>query len=755
MRFRFQSRLVLPFIIAVIIALPLIWRALHPPEQESLFKNWHINSLGKAWTIIGSPDSSREAYIDIQGGIQPRLHNFSIHFLIYDRARHRLYSPLAGAHVERSLMDSYLPAPIVRWNAGGINVENNSFVADCSDSPDSDTCFSTVKLDNKSGHSKNLFVYAIAVPYEVVGQIDTGLSVRYDRRSRSMVVDGNVLFSCDSKPDGAGVLSRDSAGCFSDVTNLAQIGSLPRGIFVPENLEKINSGAMRFAVDLEPGKSGTLTFRMPLAEMSPGKWANSSGVKLTSSRARMTFVKTWRSNLSRTRILLPDRRYSDCFYASLAYLMILSDDGVPQPGAFKYQTFWVRDCAYISNAYYFAGRGDLVRPGLDMIHSLQVPGGGFNARLAGADDVEYDAPGEAIYSFVQDYRRTGDIKRLARMWPSIRSACEYIRQKRLSNTRTDSLMRGIMPPSLSAEDIGKPDIQHYWDDFWCIRGLRDAAFAARKLGRTEDAAGIEREARTLLNAILNSIDAVQKAHSIPYIPNGPKDVISSAMARGTSCAIWPCDVLDPNDPLTRKSFNTYWDKWIARSEGGFEHKGHYWPYAGLDLAMDYLILDQRERSNRILRWTLDHDSTDGFYSWPEGMYTKDLTLAEGDMPHGWTCASYISLLRNMLVRESSGDLLIFSGAPIEWFADGKEISFSGFSTEYGVIGCHVRSLSRELWLSFSGRADPPGALRIILPRGIDVTGGRVDGRELKVQPGRAVSIPSLAREVVLRISRSE
>ena len=60
----------------------------------------------------------------------------------------------------------------------------------------------------------------------------------------------------------------------------------------------------------------------------------------------------------------------------------------------------------------------------------------------------------------------------------------------------------------------------------------------------------------------------------------------------------------------------------------------------------------RERAWTILDWTIRHDPTGGFRAWPEGMSTKDLSLAEGDMPHGWVCAAYISLVRNMLVRES-------------------------------------------------------------------------------------------------------
>ena len=61
--------------------------------------------------------------------------------------------------------------------------------------------------------------------------------------------------------------------------------------------------------------------------------------------------------------------------------------------------------------------------------------------------------------------------------------------------------RGILPPSESAEDLGPGDHHHYWDDFWAVIGLENAAFLARELGHTDDAVWMQAEADALRTAL--------------------------------------------------------------------------------------------------------------------------------------------------------------------------------------------------------------------------------------------------------------
>lgn len=698
-----MRRFLIPILVLIALAVSVpLWFFKSSPGT-SVFKDFAPKSIGKTWTITGSPGSERLAITDPTGAIEPRRDSYCVYFFVYDRDQRRLYSPLLhNVRSQACLVDGC--APRVVWQTHDVLLRQTTF-------SDAEVCYSDLVVTNQSANSKRMSVFAAVLPQQVTGGMRSGFSVKCDPKTRSISVDGKVVVSCDISPDDMAA-SLDEQG--KDITGYLQSGTLPRGKSAPVNLSLISSGAMRFDVTLDPKAKDRLCFRLPMKSIRVADWARSR--KLSTDEASKQYSRRWNERLGRVGLQLPDKRVGGCFRASLAYLLMLSGKGRPTPGPAKYNLFWVRDAAYMADALYYAGQRDLIPPTVAHIRAMQLPNGGFLPRTNSARDDEFDAPGEAIYAMVQQYRRTGDARSLNEAWPGILSACRYIRVKRVTSDHSTGPGcfghgSGILPASISAEDLGKGDQQHYWDDFWCVRGLRDGALAARKLGKNAEAAWMEAEADSLQRATLASVRNLKT----PYIPNGPQDLASSAMARGTSCALWPCAVLDPGDPLTRGSFDAYWDKWIAPSGGGFVHnKGHYWPYAGMDLAQGYLMLGQRERAWQILDWTLDHDPTHGFYSWPEGMQTKDLTLAEGDMPHGWMCAAYISLVRNMLVRESGADLVLLSGVPKHWLKPGVRIMVRDFPTEFGTVSYSAEVSQNALKLTLSG-AKPAGVYRVILP----------------------------------------
>jgi hypothetical protein len=719
--------------VMLLAALAAGWWLSRPTPGTSLFAGWQPQAKRKVWTIAGSPGSKHFVFVDSNGAFQPRRDSYSIHYFVYDRDKRQLYSSLLGnvTNVRRSAFSGDTPAPRVDWDAAGFGFSQTVFAA-------LDTCCSRVRIANHRRQSRRLSLFVVAVPYGVTGAMPANCDLRYDSRSRSIRVGGSVLVSCDAKPADGAAYAAASTIHPADITGYIRNGVLPRGAFARGRKEGVTSGALRF--DLTLGLSGTaeVVLRSPMAEVSISEWSRSAvdhrppfdtlPRSFDELRMRRSYsgLAGYANRLGRVGLTLPDRKCEDCFRASLAYLVMLSADGKPVPGPTKYRGFWVRDCAYMADALYYGGQRDLIPPALEQLRAMQLSNGGFPPKFGAQGDDELDAPGEVIYALVQHYRRTGDLKWLGEQWQCISNASRYIRAKgrgeafaaRPSDVAGSSsncfAPTGILPASVSAEDLGDRLQQHYWDDFWCIRGLRDAAFAARALGKREDAAWISAEAESLLSATKASIRDTMTHSSVGYIPNGPDEAASSAAARGTSCALWPCAALDPADPLVTRSYDDYWGKWIAPSGGGFVHRGHYWPYAGLDLAQGYLMLGQRARAWTILHWTLDHDPTRGFFAWPEGMSTKDLTLAEGDMPHGWMCAAVVSLVRNMLVRESGGDLVLLSGVPKEWLRPGAELAIRDFPTEFGKVSYRAKVSNGNVKLTFSG-ARPRGRYRIALP----------------------------------------
>lgn len=671
-------------VVAILAAAGAAWWFLsRPAPGESLFAEWQPGTKHKTWSIAGSSGSGRYVFVDPSGAYQPRLDSYSIRLYLYDRDSQRLLEP-----TKRGLSDARDVIPFFVWPRVA---ELRLAVIDCD-------CRALFQMRNADGYLRYLSLFVVIVPYQVTGPLRGSETITCDAGLRTVLVGGKVLFSCNRTPDAYAAFSAATGDNPSDITGFIRRGLLPRSRSAEGGPRRITSAALRFDVTLPPNGTWSVGLSSPTKPLDLGRWTNRyerSPLMLTGGGGPVD-------------LNLPDKRCERCFRACAGYLSLLRYRSIPVPGPTKYRAFWIRDCAYMADALYYAGMGDLIPPALETIRAMQLPNGGFPPKLGAKKDDELDAPGQAIYALVQHYRRTRDAKWLSDQWSCIEAACRYIRSK-----RTQGRLQ-ILPASLSAEDIGSELQQHYWDDFWCVRGLRDAAYAARALGKTADARWISADADSLMNAVMSSIRRTMATHSIDYIPNGPDEVTSSAMARGTSCALWPCGVLDPADPLTRTSFETYWRRWIEPFGGGFVHKGHYWPYAGLDLAQGYLVLGQRERAWKMLDWTLTHDPTHGFYAWPEGMSRRGLGLAEGDMPHGWMCAAYISLVRNMLVRESASDIVLLSGVPKHWLRPGAVIEVERFPTRFGRVSFRAEVCADALKLSISG-ATPKGLYRVCLP----------------------------------------
>ncbi len=59
-------------------------------------------------------------------------------------------------------------------------------------------------------------------------------------------------------------------------------------------------------------------------------------------------------------------------------------------------------------------------------------------------------------------------------------------------------------------------------------------------------------------------------------------------------------------------------------------------------------------------------------------------LVHGDIPHGWACAEFLLLLRDILFFESEEDadahLWIAPGVPAHWMGDGQAVVVNGAPT---------------------------------------------------------------------------
>jgi hypothetical protein len=192
----------------------------------------------------------------------------------------------------------------------------------------------------------------------------------------------------------------------------------------------------------------------------------------------------------------------------------------------------------------------------------------------GADPVpEHDSSGEFIFLVAEVWRHTGDREQLQRMWPRVAAAAGYLdglrRQRRTAEWRTPDRREffGLLPPSISHEGYSAKPMHSYWDDFFTLRGFRDAAALAADLGLDDERSRLTAIGDEFAVDLRASIAAAMARHGVDYVP-GCAD-LGDFDATSTTIALTPTGgaALAPPGAIAR-TFEKYWEFFVDRRDGG-------------------------------------------------------------------------------------------------------------------------------------------------------------------------------------------
>ncbi len=158
---------------------------------------------------------------------------------------------------------------------------------------------------------------------------------------------------------------------------------------------------------------------------------------------------------------------------------------------------------------------------------------------------EHDSHGEFIYAVMEYYRYTRDVGFLRQMWPSVVGAVGYIdslRQQRLTEKyRNDPdwlAYGGLAPESISHEGYASEPRHSYWDNFFILRGLKDAATMAVILDEDAQAERLAALRDDFRRDLYASIRETLKRHQIDFIPGAANWAISTPPCKPPIKA-WP------------------------------------------------------------------------------------------------------------------------------------------------------------------------------------------------------------------------
>ena len=484
----------------------------------------------------------------------------------------------------------------------------------------------------------------------------------------------------------------------------------------------------------------------------------------------------------------------DLYRICRAHLLILSDNGEIHPGPTIYDSFWVRDSSAEGIACALAGDLNLAGRqfgrhypsvfnfGYERLGPVQIHGffGGEHEK----NDHEWDSNGQALWAIGRFDRILGGGKAFGRslFFPYIIDGARWLRDNR------DSF--GLLHSGWSAEHIGDKSKPHYWDDFWALAGLWEAAKLAERIGAAE-AAEIWGTYHDLQQATVASIRWVleeQKSRGLweTFIPTGPGDVgrLDSTMI-GSLAYFHPCRLYmggklrEDIDWAARMTLETIWTHFI---DGGFRHDTAwycYGPYLTLQLAHAFLLLGDVERMDQCLAWSV-YNAAYARVSRSEGSSSNKWQVVSGswneqhcypvakdfqevpkggwymgDIPHGWACAEFMLLLRDILFFEADEDhaphMYLAPGIMPHWLGHGQSIKVWDAPTLFGsLFGFQLTHDETNKVIEIQILQPPPSQVGFIYPCrfGSGVSWIRADGNFVPVT-GRDAQLPAGTRQATI------
>ncbi len=463
-------------------------------------------------------------------------------------------------------------------------------------------------------------------------------------------------------------------------------------------------------------------------------------------------LRYWRHLLGTEsgRVLIPDPKARDTYFASLAYTFIGRDDGSVHPGEGFYDGYFLRDGAYQAWALELAGYLDEARPSVLETLGYQKPDGQFESQGG-----ELDGNGQALWNLWRHYQYTRDRGYLQQAYPAIRRSMAWLAGAlRRAPGDPDAAFAGVLPKSWAdGEALAKPDYHVIGYDVWNLRGALCALAAARALGETADAGAWAKLAEDYRAALLRLVEKTG-------VRGFPPSLELDGTDWGNLEIIFPTPLFPPFDRRVSETFaqarQTFVEgtiRWCPKT-GNTIH-----PYMSTFVTNSHVIRGEQQKAvEGLYAFLLHSTSDDGF---PEGVYYPSRTAWGDTVPHLWAAAMYVILVRNMLVREDGADLHFASAVPLAWLDAGKEVAFRDAPTTFGRAGLWLKAGADRLDVRLDApSAERPRRMLLHLPPGIRIASVRAlqghvvrtDADRITLEPQDAYLELAITREPARRVT---
>jgi len=690
------------------------------------------------WTIAGENGARREALMNEEGAVEVGKRSFSIEPFL------RLGDTVltwADAEITQSLEDDYLPIPSATWSARGIELRTTAWVH-------RDVLYLRYRVANRAATTRPVSLLLAVRPFQVnpasqflngVGGFAPITRLRYD---------GSVVYADSQKVIPLERPAEWYASTFDqgDVIERIRAGTITESTVVTDSVGGA-SGALVYRLQLEAGQSGDIHVAVPF---EGGSTVEAPAASFAAAR------EAWRAELDRFEIRLPASaaRIANTVRSTLAYILINRDSAAIQPGSRAYERSWIRDGSLTSAALLRLGHAKEVREFIDWYAPYQYADGKVPCCVdhRGADPVpENDSHGELIYAITEYFRFTKDTATARRHWPRIEKAILYmdsLRESRRTEEFAGTPLFGLLPQSISHEGYSAKPMHSYWDDFFALKGYKDAAWLASQLRADKAAEAIARSRDAFQADLLGSLETAMRAHGIDYLPGAAE--LGDFDATSTTVGLNPAGAQHQlPEAALRNTFERYWRNFVARRDSAWDAYTPYeWRVVGT-----LIRLGEEERAHQLADWFMDYQRPAAWNHWAE-VVTRDTSRSRflGDMPHTWVGSDFIRSVLDMFAYDEDGTVILAAGIRDRWLDSPSDtVGVRGIHTPHGVVGYRVyRRDANTIVLRFdASTAAPPKGFIVRSPIDRPVHQSIADGRGVDVTSRGEIRLSLLPRELIL------
>jgi hypothetical protein len=416
----------------------------------------------------------------------------------------------------------------------------------------------------------------------------------------------------------------------------------------------------------------------------------------------------WRAKLNRVAIDIPaDPRVADTIRSNIAFMLIERDGAAFKPGSRSYDRAWIRDGALMASTLLRLGHTTEAKAFAEWYSKFQYADGKVPCCVdaRGADPVpENDSHGELIYLVAEIWRYTHDEALVRRLWPHVAAAAKYIETLRAAN---HGAFEGLVTESISHEGYSAKPMHSYWDDFFALKGLEDAATLAAVAGTAAEQQTFAAAAQSMRHDLATSIRRSIDEHHIDYVPGSAE--LGDFDATSTAIGISPLNLTDVMPP--RQLAQTF-DRYLASLQ---KPRFDYTPYETRNIGA-LIRLGRGAEAAPLIDLYLGDRRPARWNGWAEAIRTNPRTPGfVGDMPHAWVGSDFVrSMLDAFAYEAADGTLVVAAGIPRAWARAGAHAG--PLRTSRGPVDVRVRETGGRVVAEVQGAE----GWKVVAPAGVRV-----------------------------------